>query len=32
LILPDPSSSELIRRRAEDVNAFLAGRFAAFEK
>jgi NAD(P)-dependent dehydrogenase (short-subunit alcohol dehydrogenase family) len=29
LILPDRSSSELIRRRAEDVNAFLAGRFAA---
>jgi NAD(P)-dependent dehydrogenase (short-subunit alcohol dehydrogenase family) len=27
LILPDPASNELIRRRAEDVNAFLAGRF-----
>ncbi len=28
LILPDPTSTEVIRRRAEDVNAFLAARFA----
>jgi NAD(P)-dependent dehydrogenase (short-subunit alcohol dehydrogenase family) len=28
LILPDPSSSAVIRRRAQDVNAFLAERFA----
>ena len=32
LILPDPASVELIRRRAHDVNAFLADRFAAVEK
>ena len=32
LILPDPASVELIRRRAQDVNAFLADRFAAVEK
>jgi NAD(P)-dependent dehydrogenase (short-subunit alcohol dehydrogenase family) len=32
LILPDPASSELMRRRAQDVNAFLVERFAAFEK
>jgi NAD(P)-dependent dehydrogenase (short-subunit alcohol dehydrogenase family) len=31
LILPDPSSIELMRRRAHDVNAFLADRFAALE-
>src|SRR5216684_90203 len=31
LILPDPASSELIRRRAQDLNRFLADRFAAFE-
>ncbi len=32
LILPDPSSTELIRRRARDVNAFLADRFRALER
>ncbi len=31
LVLPDPSSTELIRRRAQDVNAFLADRFKALE-
>jgi NAD(P)-dependent dehydrogenase (short-subunit alcohol dehydrogenase family) len=31
LILPDPSSMELIRRRAQDINAFVADRFAAAE-
>jgi NAD(P)-dependent dehydrogenase (short-subunit alcohol dehydrogenase family) len=29
LILPDPASIELIRRRAQDVNTFLAERFAS---
>ena len=29
LILPDPTASELIRRRAQDVNVFLAERFAS---
>jgi NAD(P)-dependent dehydrogenase (short-subunit alcohol dehydrogenase family) len=32
LILPDPSSMELVRLRAHDVNAFLATRFAALEE
>ena len=32
LILPDPASVELIRRRAQDVNAFLAMRFAALDE
>jgi NAD(P)-dependent dehydrogenase (short-subunit alcohol dehydrogenase family) len=32
LILPDPASSELIRRRAQDINAFLSARFAALER
>lgn len=31
LILPDPSSPGLIRHRAQDVNAFLAERFAALD-
>ncbi len=31
LILPDPASIELIRRRADDVNAFLSSRFSAVE-
>jgi hypothetical protein len=31
LILPDPASIELIRRRALDINAFLAARFAALD-
>ncbi len=32
LILPDPTSIELIRGRAQDVNAFLAERFALLEE
>jgi len=32
LILPDPASIELVRRRAQDVNAFLATRFAAVDE
>jgi len=31
LILPDPASIELIRRRAPDVNAFLSARFAKLD-
>jgi NAD(P)-dependent dehydrogenase (short-subunit alcohol dehydrogenase family) len=31
LILPDPSSAEVVQRRAQDVNAFLAQRFASLE-
>jgi NAD(P)-dependent dehydrogenase (short-subunit alcohol dehydrogenase family) len=32
LILPDASSIEVIRRRAQDVSAFLAARFAALDE